>query len=55
MKTDPGEFDQDLDHELSKADKLMGDGKPAEAAVELLGAILIELRQLRLEWRKSNA
>lgn len=55
MKIQPGEFDQDVDHELKKADRLCSEGKHAEATVELLGAILIEIRAMREEWRRSNA
>jgi hypothetical protein len=54
MKTAPGEFDQDIDHALSMADELRSEGKADEAIVELLGALLIEVRSLRLEWRRQQ-
>ena len=51
MKIEPGEFDQNIDEELAKADQLIADGKPSEACAELLGALLIELRGLRNDIR----
>ena len=55
MEIQLAKYDQDLDDELAKADRLCSEGKSAEAIVELLGALLIEVRALREERRRSNA